>query len=148
MGNVYLDTSALVKLYIEETGTARVLAAVDAAEGAQVIITDISRVESRSAIRRRERASDVSGTEANQILKQIERDVSSFFVVQPTSSALLEEALRLIDRYPLRAYDAVQLAGCLVVRDSLSGPVTFVCADAQLCQAAEQEGLTTLNPLV
>lgn len=148
MVNVYLDTSALVKLYIEETGTARVLAAVEGAEGAQVIITDISRVESRSAIRRRERASDVSGTEANQILKQIERDVSSFFVVQPTSSALLEEALRLIDRYPLRAYDAVQLAGCLVVRDSLSGPVTFVCADAQLCQAAEQEGLTTLNPLV
>lgn len=148
MVNVYLDTSALVKLYIEETGTARVLAAVDAAEGAQVIITDISRVESRSAIRRRERASDVSGTEANQILKQIERDVSSFFLVQPTSSALLEEALRLIDRYPLRAYDAVQLAGCLVVRDSLAGPVTFVCADAQLCQAAEQEGLTTLNPLV
>ena len=148
MVNVYLDTSALVKLYIEETGTARVLAAVDAAEGAQVIITDISRVESRSAIRRRERASDVSGTEANQILKQIERDVSSFFLVQPTSSALLEEALRLIDRYPLRAYDAVQLAGCLVVRDSLSGPVTFVCADAQLCQAAEQEGLTTLNPPV
>lgn len=148
MVNVYLDTSALVKLYIEETGTERVLAAVDAAEGAQVIITDISRVESRSAIRRRERASDVSGTEANQVLKQIERDVSSFFLVQPTSSALLEEALRLIDRYPLRAYDAVQLAGCLIVRDSLSGPVTFVCADAQLCQAAEQEGLTTLNPLV
>lgn len=146
MVNLYLDTSALVKLYIEETGTARVLAAVEAAEGAQ-IITDISRVESRSAVRRRERASDISGTEANQILKQIERDVSSFFLVQPTSSAVLEEALRLIDRYPLRAYDALQLAGCLVVRDNLPGPVTFVCADAQLCQAAEQEGLTTLNPM-
>ena len=146
MVNLYLDTSALVKLYIEETGTARVLATVEAAEGAQ-IITDISRVESRSAVRRRERASDISGTEANQILKQIERDVSSFFLVQPTSSAVLEEALRLIDRYPLRAYDALQLAGCLVVRDNLPGPVTFVCADAQLCQAAEQEGLTTLNPM-
>ena len=119
---------------------------MEAAEGAQ-IITDISRVESRSAVRRRERTSDISGTEANQILKQIERDVSSFFLVQPTSSAVLEEALRLIDRYPLRAYDALQLAGCLVVRDNLPGPVTFVCADAQLCQAAQQEGLTTLNPM-
>lgn len=147
MDNVYLDTSALVKLYIQETGTAQVLAAVEAAESAQVIVTDFSRVESRSAVRRRERASDVSGTEANQILKQIERDVSSFFLVQPTSSAVLEEALRLIDRHPLRAYDALQLAGCLVVRDSLPGPVTFVCADAQLCQAAKQEGLTTLNPM-
>lgn len=146
MVNLYLDTSALVKLYIEETGTARVLAAVEAAEGAQ-IITDISRVESRSAVRRRERTSDISGTEANQILKRIERDVSSFFLVQPTSSAVLEEALRLIDRYPLRAYDALQLAGCLVVRDNLPGPVTFACADAQLCQAAQQEGLTTLNPM-
>ena len=147
MDNVYLDTSALVKLYIQETGTAQVLAAVEAAESAHVIVTDVSRVESRSAVRRRERASDVSGTEANQILKQIERDVSSFFLVQPTSSAVLEEALRLIDRHPLRAYDALQLAGCLVVRDSLPGPVTFVCADAQLCQAAKQEGLTTLNPM-
>jgi len=145
--NVYLDTSALVKLYIEETGTARVLAAVDSAEGAQVIIADISRVESRAAIRRRERANDISGAEANRILKQIDLDVSSFFLVQPLSSALLEEALRLIDRHLLRAYDAVQLAGCLVVRDSLSEPVTFVCADTQLCQAAEREGLTIWNPL-
>ena len=26
-------------------------------------------------------------------------------------------------------------------------PVTFVCADARLCEAASNEGLKTLNPL-
>ena len=59
----------------------------------------------------------------------------------------MEEAARLIDRHPLRAYDALQLAGCLVVRDGMAGPVTFVCADVRLCEAAGHEGLAALNPV-
>ena len=68
--------------------------------------------------------------------------------MRPSSDiAVMEEAARLIDRHPLRAYDALQLAGCLVVRQGMPGPVTFVCADGRLCEAAANEGLTTLNPV-
>lgn len=148
MANVYLDTSALIKLYIEEEGTARVIALTEHIDSAQVIILDVTLLESRSAVRRREREGDVSGVDANRILKQIEEDASSSFLLQPSTSVVMEEAARLIDRHPLRTYDALQLAGCLVARHGVPGSLTFVCADARLCEAAGLEGLTTLNPLL
>ena len=146
MASVYLDTSALIKRYIEEEGTARVIALTKGSGSDQVIILDIALVESRSAVRRREREGDIADSDAARILQQIEEDASTSFLLQPSTSAVMEEAARLIDRYPLRTYDALQLAGCLVARRGVTGPLTFVCADARLCDTASLEGLTVLNP--
>ena len=147
MASVYLDTSALIKLYIEEEGTERVAGITDDFDGVQIIILDITPLEARSAVRRRQREGDISGADADRILNQIEADGSSLFLVQPSTSAVIEDAARLIDRHPLRTYDALQLAGCLVIRDNAPGPLTFVCADVRLCEAAGQEGLIVLNPI-
>lgn len=147
MMSVYLDTSALIKLYVEEEGTEQVVEATQDAADGRVIIVDLTPLEARSAIRRREREGDISAADADQVLRQIENDCSMTFLMQPSTSAVMEEAARLIDRHPLRAYDALQLAGCLVVRDGMPGPVTFVCADSRLCDAARQEGLEALNPI-
>lgn len=113
----------------------------------QLVILDVTLLESRSAIRRREREGDILGEDAGRILQQIDADSSSIFLVQLLTSAVIEEAARLIDRHLLRAYDALQLAGCLVVRHSPPGPLTFVCADVRLCEAGSLEGLTVLNPV-
>lgn len=145
--SVYLDTSALIKLYVEEEGTEQVVEATQDAADGRVIIVDLTPLEARSAIRRREREGDISAADADRVLRQIENDCSMSFLMQPSTSAVMEEAARLIDRHPLRAYDALQLAGCLVVRDGMPGPVTFVCADTRLCDAARQEGLEALNPI-
>ena len=147
MASLYLDTSALLKLYIEEDGTDRVAGAMEEVEGGRVFVLGLTPIEARSAIRRRQREGDIADADADRVLRQIEDDTASLFLVQPSTSAVMEEAARLIDRHPLRAYDALQLAGCLVVRDAMAGPVTFVCADVRLCDAAEHEGLATLNPL-
>ena len=147
MASVYLDTSALLKLYIEEEGADRVTHIVEDAEVGQVVILDLAKVEARSAIRRREREGDIASADADRVLQQIENDASALFLVQPSTSAVMEEAARLIDRHQLRAYDALQLAGCLVVRAGMPEPVTLVCADARLCEVATGEGLTTLNPI-
>ena len=145
--SVYLDTSALIKLYVEEEGTEQVVEATQDAADGRVIIVDLTPLEARSAIRRREREGDISAADADRVLRQIENDCSMTFLMQPSTSAVMEEAARLIDRHPLRAYDALQLAGCLVVRDGMPGPVTFVCADSRLCDAARHEGLEALNPI-
>lgn len=147
MESFYFDTSALIKLYIEEEGSDRVINLVESLEEGKVFIVDITLLESRSAVRRREREGDVSGMDANRILKQIDEDGSSLYLVQPVNPAVIEEAARLIDAYPLRTYDALQLAGCLTVLPSAPGPVTFACADTRLCEAARLEGLSTLNPI-
>ena len=146
MVSVYLDTSALIKLYVEEEGTAQVMALTEDLDGVQIVILDITLIECRSAVRRREREGDIPGADADRILKQIEEDAAAF-LLQPSTSAIMGEAARLIDRHPLRTYDALQLAGCLVVRHDVPGPLTFVCADARLCAAAGLEGVAVLNPL-
>ena len=147
MTNVYLDTSALVKLYVEEEGTERVVGLTKDLDGVRAVILDVTLLESRSAVRRREREGDIAAADAERILKQIEEDASLSFLVQPSTSAVIEEAARLIDEYLLETYDALQLAGCLVVRQGLPGPLTFVCADIRLCEAAALEGLPVLNPI-
>ena len=147
MTSVYLDTSALIKLYIEEEGDERVVEAAEGAADGHILILALASLEARSAIRRREREGDIAAADVERVLRRIEDDCSTLFQTQPLSSPVMEEAARLIDRYPLRAYDALQLAGCLVVRDGMPGPITFVCADARLCEAAADEGLATLNPV-
>ena len=146
MENVYLDTSTLIKRYIDEEGTERILELTEDTAAVQVIILDITPLEARSALRRRQREGDISEADASGILNQIETDVSSSFLVQPSTSAVIEDGARLIDRHALRAYDALQLAGCLVTREQVPGPLTFVCADVRLCAAATQEGLAVLDP--
>ena len=71
MANVYLDTSALVKLYVEEEGTERVVGLTEELDCSQAIILDVTLLESRSAVRRREREGDIAAADADRILKQI-----------------------------------------------------------------------------
>ena len=147
MVSVYLDTSALVKLYLEEEGTARVMELTEDPDIVRMIILAITLIESRSAVRRRQREGNISSVDADRILKQMEEEASASYHIQSLTDAVMEEAARLIDRHPLRAYDALQLAGCLIARQNVPGTLTFVCADTRLCEAARSEGLTTLNPL-
>jgi hypothetical protein len=63
---------------------------------------------------------------------------------------VIEEAGQLLERQPLRAYDAVQLASALVAARTLADggvaqPV-FLTADDRLLALAEAEGLSTDNP--
>ena len=146
MQSVYLDTSALVKLYIDEDGTERVFALARDPDS-QVVILDISLLESRSAVRRRQREGDIGQGDADGILESLERDASSAFLMQPSTSAVMEEASRLVDLYPLRAHDALQLGGCLVFSGGSPHSFVFVCADDRLCDAAGREGLVVLNPI-
>jgi predicted nucleic acid-binding protein len=63
---------------------------------------------------------------------------------------LAEAAGELVGRYPLRAYDAVQLASALRAQADLSQAasltLTFLAADEHLLAAAQAEGLLTENP--
>ena len=147
MASHFLGTSALVKIYIQEEGSLKMLRLVESQDAAQFIILDVALVEFRSAIRRRERQGDIRAPDADRVLKQIEENASSFYLMQPSNSAVMEEASRLLDSHPLKAYDAIQLAGCLVARTGVVPPLYFVCADDRLCEAAAYEGLNVINPL-
>jgi predicted nucleic acid-binding protein len=143
----YLETSALVKLYVYEPGTERLLSLTARDAGHRFAILSIAQVEFRSAIRRRQRGGEIPASVADELIESFRRHSEGKFILQPFSESLLDVALALIDGYALRGYDAMQLAGYLVLR-SISGteePV-FVCADKPLLLTARNEGCPVLDP--
>lgn len=147
MGLYYLDTSALVKLYIREPGTDRLVALAGRASKHRFAVLALAQVEFHSAIRKRERLGDIDGPIAAQVLSRFERHMEGKFLRQVVSDSVLDTATALVDRYPLRAYDAIQLAGCMAFKAAAGGqqPI-FVCADRHLLDAAQGEGLEFLDP--
>ncbi len=147
MALYYLETSALVKLYVYEAGTDRLLGLSAGDARHRFAILSLSQVEFRSAIRGRQRRGEIPGDAADELIESFRRHVEGRFLIQPVSESLLDVASALIDSYPLRAYDAAQLAGYLVLR-SVSGidEPTFVCADKVLLAAARNEGCPILDP--
>lgn len=147
MALYYLDTSALVKLYVRESGTDRLLQLANNLVEHRFAVLALSEAEFRSAIRRRERAGDIDANVAGLILDRFQQHLETRFLRQFLSDAVLDGALEMIDRYALRAYDAIQLAGCLALRTTVgTEPPTFVCSDQQLLEAARSELLPTINP--
>jgi uncharacterized protein len=143
----YLETSALVKLYILEPGTDRLLRLASNMSENRLAVLAISLVEARSAIRRRERAGDIDPKTATLVLHRLRQHAEARFLRQALNDAVLDGAMEIIDRYALRAYDAIQLAGCLALKTTvgLESP-TFVCSDRQLIDAARSELLEVLDP--
>ncbi len=148
MALLYLDTSALVKLYVQETGTERMLELVHPDAGNSLAIVSLARVEFRAAVRRRERLGDINAGLASELIQSFSRHCASSFQVQPANDMVLDQAAGVIDRHRLRAYDAVQLGGCLTLRSTVGADIDlqFLCADQTLLDAARTEGLTAVNP--
>jgi predicted nucleic acid-binding protein len=143
----YLDTSALVKLYVREPGTDQVLRLAQRGAGHRLAILALSPVEFRSAVRKRQRLHDIDDSVANQIVARFGQHLETRYVCQMINNGLLDLAGALVDRHPLRAFDAIQLAGCLTLQRSSQEPeIFFVCADRDLLNSAEAEGLKVLDP--
>jgi predicted nucleic acid-binding protein len=143
----YLETSALVKLYVRESGTERVLALANRTTENRLAILALTQVEFRSAVRRRERNGEIPPLVATQLLEAFKRHVEQRFVSQVINDFVLDIASALVDRHALRAYDAAQLAGYLALRSSAGTDVPiFVCSDHALLEAALLEGIPILDP--
>lgn len=148
MALYFLDTSALVKLYVQEPGTDRLLPLISDRPENRFAVLAISIVEVRSAIRRRQRAGDIDATTAAAIIASLQSHMETRFLRQVVNDTVIDAALNIIDRHALRAYDAVQLAGCLVLCAMAAEAFTFVCSDHRLLEAARSEQLKVLDPSV
>lgn len=147
MGLYYLETSALVKLYVREPGTDRVLALADRRGENRLVTLALSKIEFRSAVRRRERNGELPTHVANHLLDAFDHHLQSRFVTQIITDFVLDIACKLVDSYALRAYDAIQLAGYTALKASAGPDVpVFVCSDQALLTAAKQEGIPILDP--
>ncbi|WP_062131035.1 type II toxin-antitoxin system VapC family toxin [Demequina aestuarii] len=140
MALVYLDTSALVKLCVLETGTPL---AVGLWKHADALVTSrIADAEVRSVLAAAERIGRIDAAPAAHARDRWKELWPSLAKVEVTAS-LATHAGDLADRRPLRAGDALHLASALLLADSK--PV-FAAWDRRLGAAARAEGLTVLPP--
>ena len=86
----YLETSALVKLYVLEPGTDRLLEIVSNVSENRLAVLVLSPVEARSAIRRRERAGDIDANAATLILDRLQQHTETRFVRQVVNDTKFE----------------------------------------------------------
>ena len=147
MENYYFDTSSFLKFYIEEDGSDIIRALFEDIHDNTLIVSELTILESRSAIRRLEREGAISPEQATNALERINEHIEDRILVRSLSSETIEEATQLIDAYPLRTLDALQLAACLIAHNGPYPNTTFVCADIRLLNTAAEEGLSILNPL-
>jgi len=134
---LYLDTSSLVKLYVDEDGSAAVAARVDAAT---VVATSmVAYPEARSALARRRRERALTPAAARAAVRQLDLDWPSFLKVEVTGP-LASAAGGLADRLGIRGFDAIHLASfeCILARSD--DDVEFSSADERLTRAARRLG--------
>ncbi|MEN6642834.1 MAG: type II toxin-antitoxin system VapC family toxin [Armatimonadia bacterium] len=140
----YFDTSVLVKLFVEEVGSAQTSVLVLRLEQSQTDQTFVSRlvlVELAATIARAAREQRVSleyGATTQAVLRA---GMPSPWQMQELAPEVALRAMEMLEKHALRAADAIHLASALTVRADVFG-----CADRRLCEAAAAEGLSVFNP--
>jgi predicted nucleic acid-binding protein len=140
---LYCDTSALVKLYVEEAGSSWVRRWIDTAD--VVGIAAIGYVEAKAAFARAAHGGRVVRRQYRAMVADFEQDWHRYLVMD-MSEQVIRLAGRLAERHRLRAYDAVHLAAALHLRARASEELTFLGFDEELNRAAGAEGLALVPP--
>jgi uncharacterized protein len=114
---MYIDTSALVRLYVEEPDSETCEAITS---GATLVSSQLLRCEFRSAILGKERRGVISGDLRADILGEFERDIESRSIVLiPLDDVVVHNATEILSEvYPqvsLRTLDALHLATYLSI---------------------------------
>jgi uncharacterized protein len=142
---LFLDTSVLVKLFHDESGTPEVTSMVVAA-GADVLVLELARLEFLSAVYRRLRAGEIEEDAADRVRGFLDEQLLTFQVL-PLGKAVLREAEQHIAAYGreegLRSLDALHLAAFTLA----CGPDwKFVCADKRLSLVVRKMGFDAVTP--
>ncbi len=143
------DSSALVKLYVPEIGSGWITSEFRRPD-VLMVIGDIATVEVPAAFGRAEREGRLTPTQRQQALARFDADCAQAFMIETITAPVFALARDLIERHPLKAYDAVQLALALKLHPSVASlrsvAFTFVSADDALNRGAAAEALMVENP--
>lgn len=145
----FLDSSALVKRYVQEAGTPRIQR-ICADAGSRVCIATITAAEVAAAITRRVRGGSLDGGRAASLLDALRLHLASEYITIQVTDQVVMRAMDVAWTHGLRGYDAVQLACAATLRANGRTPdqmaVTLVSADAELNAAATLEGFSVVDP--
>jgi predicted nucleic acid-binding protein len=141
MEDAFWDSSALVPICVKER--ASVSALVLGAKYGMVVWWSAP-VEMRSAFARLVRIGQLTPSGQAQAQITLEELRATWWEIEP-DEPLRKQAERLVDRFPLKAADSLQLAAALAWCLGKAVGQTFISGDAQLIYAAGQVGFQTIS---
>ena len=150
---LYLDSSALVKRYFKEKGSNAVI--TRAAELNQEIFTSVlSFAEVQSAIARKHREKQITSQEFIRLREAFESDWTILFTSIELNLQTMGTLPKLMELYPLKAGDAIQLSTAIWLNEGIQSDVSprakevleFGVADRVLANFAGKCGLRVFNP--
>jgi predicted nucleic acid-binding protein len=131
--NIFLDSSALAKRYVQESGSDRLEEILSSASTLGVSVLCLSEIVSALCRRRRERK--LSQQQYLQAKRALFEDIEDSTIVHVTDQ-VVARAVELLERWPLRSSDSLQVASAAEWSAEL-----FVSADEKQCIAARGYGL-------
>lgn len=131
----YLDSSAIIKLYIDEVDSDRVRADVAASD---VIATaTVAYAEVRAAFGRLRRERRISRATATALVRQFDIDWPAFLTID-VNETLSRDAGAIADRLNLRGFDSIHLAAFARLCTQCEDELEFVAFDDRLTRAARK----------
>ena len=134
---VYFDSSAFAKRYIDETGTADVLAWCERAS--ELALSVIAVPELISAFCRLQREGRLTDAQYQIIKRALMLDIADALICD-TTPQVIQHAVKALESYTLRGMDAIHLGAALACTAEV-----FISADARQCRAAEAFGLQVVS---
>ena len=131
--NVFFDSSALAKRYVEETGSDRVQDILSSASSLTISVLCVSEIV--SALCRRRREGKLSQKQYLAAKEALLADVEDMDVVNLTDQ-VIARAVDILEKWPLRSSDSLHIASAAEWSAQL-----FVSADERQCEAAQDYGL-------
>lgn len=139
---VFCDTSALMKLFVEEQHSDAICRACESST--LIVVSQVTWVEMCAALALKQRTRQLDAPQAAKALQELRVEwvrYSKLAVDQSLISAAGELALT----FGLRAYDSLQLASAQHAHSQVTNALAFACFDRQLNAAAVALGINTLN---
>lgn len=150
MAAYYADSSVLIKRHIPEAGSEWVRTLTDTASTHLIVTASITQVEGVSAFNRRLRDLTLAPNDYSRMVEDWTTECSTRYKLIALSPQIVFLCRRLLETYPLRAYDAVQLATAGISNQGFVAagepPLIFLSADKRLLDAARGEGFAVDDP--
>ncbi|RJP46189.1 MAG: PIN domain-containing protein [Desulfobacteraceae bacterium] len=135
---LYLDTSAILKRYFQESFSEEVSAKWKQSE--MIVTSSVAYAETMATISRKQKEADIDNKVIQKTIQAFQMDWSGFIRVEVTDD-LNEYINNVLQKHPLRGFDAIHLASALVIYEKFPRTFFFACFDQRLNQAARLESL-------
>ena len=127
----FVDTSSLIKKYVQEKGSDQFEEQLERV--GEIIVAPIYWIELNSAIERRVKEKTLSVHDASVIRREAKKDLH-FFSKVIWNDVLEQKAVEMIEKHRVKTLDSLQLASGILSRADL-----FLTSDQDLYKTAAQE---------